>query len=139
MSQSDVAKILKVSTDTVTGWELNRYGPTIRPAKSIIAFIGHFPFKVDGISLGKQLYYARLITGKTQKQVADQIGCDASNLRYIELNAKKPLTGVRAKIHGFTDVVLAMIYHGQVYKEHRSLNPQKRDHILEQKNGVYIF
>ena len=107
--QSDVAKILNVSTDTVTGWELSRYEPTIKSAKSIIDFLGYFPFKIDGQSLGKQLYYARLITGKTQKEVAELIGCDASNLRHIELDARMPLMRVRVKIKGFVDAAFAML------------------------------
>ncbi len=65
LSQPDVAKILKVTTDMVTCWELNRNQPTAKFAKAIIDFIGYFPFQ--STSLGEQLYYARLITGKTQK------------------------------------------------------------------------
>jgi transcriptional regulator with XRE-family HTH domain len=67
LSQSAVARILNVTADTVTNWELNRCKPTAKLAKSIIDFLGYFPFEVDNLSLGKQLYYARLITGKTQR------------------------------------------------------------------------
>jgi transcriptional regulator with XRE-family HTH domain len=108
LSQSDVARVLNVTTDTETNWELNRCKPTAKLAKSIIDFLGYFPFPVDNLSLGKQFYYARLITGKTQKQVAAQIGCDASNLRYIELGKRKPRMRVRAKIQGFINAALAM-------------------------------
>lgn len=84
----------------VTGWELNRNTPTPKFAKEIIAFLGYFPF-INDSSLGKRLYYARLITGKTQKETAVMIGCDASNLRLIELDQREPQTKMREKIEDY--------------------------------------
>lgn len=101
MSQPEVAEIMKVTTDTVTFWENNRNGPTAKFAKAVIDFLGYIPFKSDDLSLGKQFYYARLISGKTQKQVAELIGCDVSNLRQIELDRRKPQTHILKKILGF--------------------------------------
>jgi len=106
MSQSNVAKILGVTTNTVTNWELRRNEPTAKFAKSIIDFLGYFPFLVDNLSLGEQLHYARLITGKTQREVAKLIDCDASNLRHIELGKRMPLMRVRVKIQDFIDITL---------------------------------
>ncbi len=85
----------------VTCWELNRNQPTAKFAKEIIKFIGYIPFKVDDCSIGKQLYYTRLITGKTQKQVAELIDCDVSNLRHIELDQRRPGMETREKIEGY--------------------------------------
>ncbi|MFN0177060.1 MAG: helix-turn-helix domain-containing protein [Saprospiraceae bacterium] len=101
LSQPDVARILKVSTDMVTCWELNRNQPTAKFAKAIIDFIGYIPFEVEDFTIGKQLYYARLLTGKTQKQVAELIGSDASNLRYIELGQRVPREKTREKIEEY--------------------------------------
>lgn len=101
LSQSDVARLLNVTEDTVTGWELNRHKPPARLAKVIIQFLGFCPYQAK--SLGKQLYYARLITGKTQKEVAKEIGCDASNLRYIELDRRKPQPKTWEKIKRFVN------------------------------------
>ena len=101
LSQQDVAKIIKVTSDTINGWELNRYRPTAKSARLIISFLRYFPFTFEGQSLGKKLYYARLITGYTQKQVAELIGCDASNLRRIELDQRKPMTRICEKIQDF--------------------------------------
>jgi DNA-binding XRE family transcriptional regulator len=83
LSQPDVAKLLRVATDTITCWELNRNQPSAKLAKRIISFLGYFPFLFEGAPLHKQLFYARLVSGKTQKEVAQMIGCDASNLRVI--------------------------------------------------------
>ena len=107
LSQSDVARVLHVTPDTVTGWELNRHEPPAKSAKGVIAFLGYFPFSNENNTLGKQLYYARLITGKTQRQVAKEIGCDESNLRLIERDERKPQPGTHQKIQDFINAALA--------------------------------
>ena len=101
LSQPQVAKLLKVTTDSVTGWELNRYEPQARLAKRIIKFIGYLPFNTEDLSIGRKLYLARLISGQTQQQVAVEIGCDESNLRYIELDKRKPGKQMMVKIQEF--------------------------------------
>jgi transcriptional regulator with XRE-family HTH domain len=63
------------------------------------------PFTHEGVSLGRKLYYARLISGKTQRQVAAKIGCDESNLRRIESDTRKPGKSTSLKIQRFIDVV----------------------------------
>lgn len=103
LSQSNVASILQVNTDTVATWEMNRHKPTAKFTKSIISFLRFVPFTFEGQSLGRQLYYARHITGHTQKQAAELIGCDASNLRSIELDQRSPLTRTYEKIQNYID------------------------------------
>lgn len=49
---------------------------------------------------------ARLISGKTQKEAAGAMGCDASNLRFIELETRKPGGQTLRKIRKFIDGVL---------------------------------
>jgi transcriptional regulator with XRE-family HTH domain len=44
LSQSNVARILKVTTETVTRWELNRNQPTVKFVKAVIEFLGYVPF-----------------------------------------------------------------------------------------------
>lgn len=103
LSQPQVAKVLKVTPDTVTGWELNRHQPPARLAKRIIRFLGYVPFKDQGVSLGKKLHFARLLSGKTQEQVAIRIGCDESNLRQIELDKRRPGKRTLLKIERFIE------------------------------------
>ena len=107
LSQGDVASILQVVTDTVTTWEMNRHHPTAKFAKSIIEFLGYLPFICDDHSLGTKLFYARLITGKTQRQVANLIGCDTSTLRCIELDQSIPLPRTRDKVQDYIDDAVA--------------------------------
>ena len=51
LSQSDVARILKVAADTVTGWELNRFKPSNKHSRAIIEFLGYIPFEMDNLPL----------------------------------------------------------------------------------------
>ncbi|MFN0214168.1 MAG: multiprotein-bridging factor 1 family protein [Saprospiraceae bacterium] len=102
----------------VTNWELNRNQPTVKFAKTIIDFIGYIPFNVEDCSLGKQLYYARLITGKTQREVAAEIGCDSSNLRYIELGLGIPQSKTREKIDRFIMMAQTNYLVAVLFKQH---------------------
>ena len=97
LSQSAVAKILNVTPDTVTGWEMNRHQPPAKLAKAIIGFLGYMPFASEEGSLGKRLHLARLVNGMTQEEAAKMIGCDESNLRFIELDKRQPHPGTRLK------------------------------------------
>jgi DNA-binding transcriptional regulator YiaG len=51
LSQLDVARILRVTTDTVTNWELNRNQPRAKFAKRIISFLGYIPFLFENVPL----------------------------------------------------------------------------------------
>lgn len=75
--------------------------PTAKFARAIIEFLAYAPFSPDGCSIGKQLYYARLVTGKTQREIAKLFGCDESNLRYIELDKRNPGMETRRKIEEY--------------------------------------
>lgn len=95
-----------MTTDTVTGWEMNRHEPPAKHARDIISFLGYIPFYEEGQSIGKRLQIARMVMGKTQAEVAKQIGVDESNLRWIELGTRKPFHKTREKIEKFVEEVL---------------------------------
>jgi transcriptional regulator with XRE-family HTH domain len=101
MSQPEVAKVIKVSTDTITGWELNRNTPTPKYVKKIIEFLGYSPFVSEKATLNEQLYYTRLTLGLTQKQIAKQIGCNETTIRMIELNQGKAGVKIRYMLETF--------------------------------------
>jgi transcriptional regulator with XRE-family HTH domain len=101
LSQSDIARLLNVTTDTVTGWEMNRHEPPAKLAKAIIDFLGYVPFMSAEDSLGKRLRLARLASGMTQEEVAAWIGCDESNLRLIEACQRQPQEKTKIKMEGF--------------------------------------
>lgn len=107
MTQPNVADIFGVTPDTITNWELNRNEPTAKDAKKIIEFLGYIPFDFVNTTLGLRLKYARSIAGMSQKQAAKSIGCDASNLRIIELGSQRPFIATRTKIDVYIEKVLA--------------------------------
>lgn len=90
LSQSAVGKALRTNENCVSKWENNNKQPDVISAKKIINFMGYFPFADVYNTLGEQLYYARLITGKTQTQVASIIGSTGATLSRLELNLCKP-------------------------------------------------
>ena len=100
-SQPDVAKILKVTPDTITGWELNRHEPPARLAKKIIQFLGYVPAFGAQKTVGKRLRQARQILGHTQEQAAKMMRCDESNIRYIELGKRNPQIDTCQKIERY--------------------------------------
>ena len=101
LSQPNIAKQFQVSTDTVTGWEMNKYIPTPKYAKLIIDFLGYFPFNDNNLTHGKELYFARLRAGLTQEEVAKIIGCDENTIRLFELDKRKVSMNTLAKIDTF--------------------------------------
>jgi len=43
LSQSQVAKIINVTTDSITNWELNRNEPNLNQVPKIISLLGYTP------------------------------------------------------------------------------------------------
>ena len=106
LSQSEVARLLDVTTDTVTGWELNRHEPTVQISKRIIEFLGYVPCLSNESSLCRRLHLARMVTGKTQEEVAEKIGVYESTLRWIELGKRMSFCKTREKIEAFVEEAL---------------------------------
>ncbi len=102
MSQPQVAKLIKVTTDTVTGWELNRFEPQARLAKRIIKFLGYLPSNGKPESIGWTLRQARMVLGHTQKQAAKRMNCDESNIRQIESGKRYPRVETSRKIERYS-------------------------------------
>jgi len=98
LSQVEVARQLKVTTETVTGWELNRHEPKTTLVKRIYGFLGYCPCALGSNSIGDRLRQARLCLGHTQKQAASKINCDCSNIRLIEKGLREPQMTTRRKL-----------------------------------------
>ncbi len=90
MSQTELAKILKVSPDTITGWELNRHQPPARLMKRIIKFLGYTTSLRRNPTIGESLLRARQIFGDTQEHAAKKIGCNETTVKLIEQGKRKP-------------------------------------------------
>ena len=104
LTQPKVAKLFNVTRDTVFKWEAKECEPSSKFTKAIIAFLGYCPSQ--GISLGEQLYRARIISGMTIKEAAKVIGCTEWTLSLFELEWFKAKAGTQKKVQAFVDQVL---------------------------------
>ena len=84
LSQLQVAKIMNVTTDTITNWELNRGNPTLTYIPKIISFLGYTPI----IEENKIKQY-RIEKGLTQNELAKILNIDPSTLARIESGKTK--------------------------------------------------
>ncbi|GAB3430706.1 hypothetical protein GCM10027516_38510 [Niabella aquatica] len=80
MSQSEVAKIMNVQTDTITNWELNKNSPVLIHIPSIIKFLGYTP----DINTTNQITRYRMEKGLTQKEMAGILKIDPGTLSRAE-------------------------------------------------------
>jgi len=88
--QKDVAQILSVSIDTITGWEIGETTPAIRHMPKIIQMLGYFPLKIDCSTLGGRITYLRYLRGLTPKEFGRLFGADPSTVRAWESNKNTP-------------------------------------------------
>lgn len=83
-SQGCVAKMLSVSTETITSWELNHHEPQVHFHPRIIEYLGYCPlFDLAENSQSKRLNQDMFMKGLTQKDYANQLGIDTQVLKKI--------------------------------------------------------
>lgn len=92
--QKEVARLLGVDTTTVTNWEKNRCGPTLRILPSVIEFVGYSPFQALDGTLGQQIKSYRKTIGMSQKKMARQIRVDPTTLSRLERSQGRQLVVV---------------------------------------------
>lgn len=61
--QKDVAELIGVTEDSVTGWENGRSVPQMRLYPSIISFLGYYPFDRDIEAVSGQMEFVRNTKG----------------------------------------------------------------------------
>ena len=71
--QQEVAKIIHVTTDTITNWELNRTKPNIEYIPNIISFLGYTPTTTT-----HPIKEYPIQRGLTQKELAKILNPDRS-------------------------------------------------------------
>ena len=79
LTQPQVAKIIYVTTDCITNWELNRNTPDIIYIPKIISFLGYTP---DANENPIKKY--RIERGISQKEMAEILEIDPTTLSRIE-------------------------------------------------------
>jgi transcriptional regulator with XRE-family HTH domain len=90
LSQPQVAKIIGVSTDTITYWENERSLPLLMNIPKIVNFLGYSPFIIEAKTIGDQIKNLRIQNGLSQKITAKLINIDPSTLATWEQNKGRP-------------------------------------------------
>ncbi|WP_298939156.1 helix-turn-helix transcriptional regulator [uncultured Dysgonomonas sp.] len=90
LPQADVAKILDVCEDSITGWENGRSAPQIQYYPQIIDFLGYNPFPMNTETLGGKIKKYRIEHGLSIKKLAKNIGVEERTLASWEANKAIP-------------------------------------------------
>jgi transcriptional regulator with XRE-family HTH domain len=88
--QSEVAKILDVCEDTMTGWENSRSRPLVYHYPKIIQFLGYNPFPSDTSTLGGRIKQYRTEKGITQEALGRLLLVNESTIFHWEKNIHLP-------------------------------------------------
>ena len=80
LKQSDLAKILEVCDDTITGWERNKSKPTVGHFPKLISFLGYNPVPVEADTLGGRMKKYRIENGLSQEDLAKKVGVNESTI-----------------------------------------------------------
>jgi DNA-binding transcriptional regulator YiaG len=90
LRQSELATLLGVCEDTITGWENGRYPPHVKQYPNLMKFLGYNPFPSDETTLGGRIQKFRLERGISRKQFAVMLNVDEVTLRGWENNLHSP-------------------------------------------------
>jgi len=93
LSQPQVAKIINVTTDSITNWELNRNEPNLNQIPKIISFLGYTP-TINENPIKKY----RLEKGLSQKELARILEIDPTTLSRIERGSARMSRKVKMKV-----------------------------------------
>ncbi|RXK60026.1 XRE family transcriptional regulator [Lacibacter luteus] len=90
VTQSKLATLLRVSEDTIVGWEKNRNTPTFRQMPAITELLGYLPVKIDMSCVGGRVLQFRYLNGLSPKDFGRLINTDPSTVRSWENNTQFP-------------------------------------------------
>jgi transcriptional regulator with XRE-family HTH domain len=96
LKQSEVAKIINVTPDTITNWELNRNEPTLTYIPKIISFLGYSP-----IFHQNTIINYRMQNGLSQRELARILKIDPVTLARIEKGGGNITEKVKMKLNYF--------------------------------------
>ena len=99
MKQSQVAKQLGVSEDTITFWENDRAKPLIINYPKIVDFLGYNPFSSDASTLAGKIQNYRHLMGISQEQFGKLIGVNESTIFHWEKGSHTPLPSMLKKLN----------------------------------------
>jgi transcriptional regulator with XRE-family HTH domain len=88
--QSAVAKIIGITTSTVTNWEKYHSEPMLWVIPKVIEFLGYIPDLQSIQSLGQRIKAYRLLLGITQEELSRKLKVDPTTLGRWERNESQP-------------------------------------------------
>lgn len=77
--QKDMAEQIVTHTQTVTNWETDRTHPALPWLRGILQFLGHDPRPIPD-DIGARLRHHRLGIGRSQAELAGELGVDPGTL-----------------------------------------------------------
>lgn len=94
--QREVAELIGIDSDTLSGWELGRAAPEVRYRPAIYAFLGFCPFD-SSWSFGQRLRAAREAQGLSVEHAGRVLGLDSGTIRRAESrDGRISALGIRA-------------------------------------------
>ena len=120
LRQAQIARILKVSSRTLSLWECDRIYPAWAFQPRLIAYLGYDPFTETGlkntkgnepscvaflspatpVSIGQKIRYFRFKSRKTRQQLAKDWGISPKTLWGWEADERKPSSLLKKRIGG---------------------------------------
>lgn len=83
LSQTEVAKKLGITSDSLVNWELGHTEPHIRFWPKILQYLGYYPFPDEGTLQYKITRYRRY-HGIQKSELARRIGLDPATIKRVE-------------------------------------------------------
>jgi transcriptional regulator with XRE-family HTH domain len=96
--QKDIAKLIGVTTDTITNWEKNRVGPTLKFIPKVIDFLGYDPLPDSAPTTGQQIKLYRRKHGLSIKILAKILNIDQTTLARWEKGESKPMEKLKKRV-----------------------------------------
>lgn len=96
-----VAKLLKVSTDTVYNWEKNRRKPMVHLIPRITQFLSYIPPFFNRETMGQKIIAYRQARGMSQRKLALQLEVDPSTLGRWERDESSPIGELKTRLEPF--------------------------------------
>lgn len=94
----DVIDLLRISRETLRGWELNQYEPQVSHFPLITSFLGYNPCSFDTSTLAGKIKEYRYRKGMTQKQLGELLSTDTSIIWQWETNGRIPIEKTERQI-----------------------------------------
>jgi len=96
--QSEVARIIGVTEDTITNWEPNRFVPQINLYPAIFQYLGYYPFVHETHTIAGKVRQLRNCLGLSYEAAGEIFAVYATTVRGWELGTSLPTPKKRTLI-----------------------------------------